>query len=181
MMNCDTILEVDLDLCLLHLLNLPRKIHTQACCQTWKHFRTQHRSLQACILILWCSTESEQCHSRNSNTPTCWSKTVSWALKTHGSNTVRKFFRCFPLVNNWLYIVQHSYNEIPGHQRRYTCFHNFRGAMVHESTDWKWKLVSSNPKKQGKDAVIFHPVWNPPNTHRNKGEWRQALIHGSHF
>jgi len=101
--------------------------------------------------------------------------------KTHDSNTVRKFFWCFPLVNNWLYIVQHSYNEIPGHQSRYTCFHNFRGAMVHQSTDWKRKIMSSNPKKQGKDAVIFPPVWNPTSTRPNMGEWRQALIHGSHW
>ena len=168
---------------------------TYACCMSWTyqerfvrkhavtHGSTSEHNTAPCKRAFWFYgvQQNEQCHSRNSNTPTCWSKTVGWALKTHCSNTVRKFFRCFPLVNNWLYIVQHSYNEIPGHQRRYTCFHNFRGAMVHESTDWKWKLVSSNPKKQGKDAVIFHPVWNPPNTHRNKGEWRQALIHGSHF
>jgi hypothetical protein len=42
--------------------------------------------------------------------------------------------------------------------------------MVHESTDWKRKLMSSNPKKQGKDAVIFHPVWDAPTTRPEKGE-----------
>lgn len=77
--------------------------------------------------------------------------------KTHDSNTVRKFFWCFPLVNNWLYIVQHSYNEIPGHQSRYTCFHNFRGAMVHQSTDWKRKIMSSNPKKTGERRCHLSP------------------------
>ena len=144
---------------------------TYACCMSWTyqerfvrkhavtHGSTSEHNTAPCKRAFWFYgvQQSEQCHSRNSNTPTCWSKTVSWALKTHGSNTVRKFFRCFPLVNNWLYIVQHSYNEIPGHQSRYTCFHNFRGAMVHQSTDWKRKIMSSNPKKTGERRCHLSP------------------------
>ena len=72
-----------------------------------------------------------------------------WDIKIH--TPFRKFSWCFPLVNNSLYTTM-RFLAIKG-GNRYSCFHNLQRAMVHKSTGEK--SLSSNPKKQGKDALIF--------------------------
>jgi hypothetical protein len=92
---------------------------------------------------------------------------------THQDSLPSEFFSCcFPLVNNSLYMVQQSYNEILGHQRLEIGAHAFTtyGEPWYTRVQTaREKSLSSNLEKQGKERrPDLAPDWNPPTLAHNE-------------